>query len=299
MNDWRPFLYGGVASIVAECGTFPIDTTKTRLQIQGQIIDRSLTELKYRGMSHAFLRIFKEEGLQSLYSGIAPALLRQASYGTIKIGVYHTLKRTLVPDPADETLSVNVLCGVIAGILSSAAANPTDLLKVRMQAKGREGSGEDMFHAFINIYKQEGLRGLWRGVVPTAQRAATVAGVELPAYDLCKKVIVQSGYLGDTKPTHFLSSFLAGLAGAIASTPIDVIKTRMMNQKVIRPQLVMNGGSAAVGKTIYTSSVDCLVQTVKTEGVMALYKGFVPTWVRLGPWNIIFFMTYEQLKKIH
>lgn len=43
-----------------------------------------------------------------------------------------------------------------------------------------------------------------QGVVPTAQRAATVAGVELPAYDLCKKVIVQSGYLGDTKPTHFL-----------------------------------------------------------------------------------------------
>lgn len=50
-------------------GTFPIDTTKTRLQIQGQTIDRSLTELKYRGMSHAFFRIIREEGLQSLYSG--------------------------------------------------------------------------------------------------------------------------------------------------------------------------------------------------------------------------------------
>lgn len=30
-----------------------------------------------------------------------------------------------------------------------------------------------------------------------------------------------------------------------------------------------------------------LVQTVKTEGVMALYKGFIPNWLRLGPWNII------------
>lgn len=299
MNDWRPFLYGGVASMVAESGTFPIDTTKTRLQIQGQKIDRSLTELKYRGMSHAFFRIFKEEGIRSLYSGIAPALLRQASYGTIKIGVYYSLKRAIVPNPKDETLSINVLCGVFAGSVSSAVANPTDLLKVRMQAKGRDGVKEDMVQAFINIYKQEGLRGLWRGVVPTAQRAAVVAGVELPSYDLCKRMIVQSGYLGDTKATHFIASFIAGLAGAVASTPIDVVKTRMMNQKKLRSSVVMASNTAAVNPAIYSSSLDCLLQTVRTEGVTALYKGFIPTWVRLGPWNIIFFMTYEQMKKIY
>ena len=50
-------------------GTFPIDTTKTRLQIQGQTIDARLSELKYRGMTHAFLRICKEEGACALYSG--------------------------------------------------------------------------------------------------------------------------------------------------------------------------------------------------------------------------------------
>jgi hypothetical protein len=40
-------------------------------------------------------------------------------------------------------------------------------------------------------------------------------------------------------------------------------------------------------------------QTVKNEGPMALYKGFIPTWVRMGPWNIIFFVTYEQLKQLY
>ncbi len=50
-------------------GTFPIDTTKTRLQVQGQKIDVRLTELKYRGMLHAALRISKEEGVCALYSG--------------------------------------------------------------------------------------------------------------------------------------------------------------------------------------------------------------------------------------
>lgn len=41
-----------------------------------------------------------------------------------------------------------------------------------------------------------------------------------------------------------------------------------------------------------------MFQTVKYEGVIALYKGFVPTFVRMGPWNIIFFIIYERLKTI-
>lgn len=50
-------------------GTFPIDTTKTRLQVQGQKIDQTLSQLKYRGMIDAFVKITKEEGLKALYSG--------------------------------------------------------------------------------------------------------------------------------------------------------------------------------------------------------------------------------------
>ncbi|KAK7486487.1 hypothetical protein BaRGS_00022288 [Batillaria attramentaria] len=302
MNDWRPFVYGGLASITAECGTFPIDTTKTRLQIQGQRIDARFTDLKYRGMFHAFFRILREEGAVALYSGIAPALLRQATYGTIKIGIYHTLKRAVISNPHDETLAVNVICGVTAGVVSSSIANPTDVLKVRMQASGSQTKCDNMVCSFVKIYRTEGFTGLWRGVGPTAQRAAVVAGVELPAYDLCKKHILMSGLLGDTKETHFLASFLAGLAGAIASNPIDVVKTRMMTQKKLK--VAASPGAGAV-QVIYSSSLDCLLQavangqTVKTEGVMALYKGFIPNWLRLGPWNIIFFMTYEQLKKTY
>lgn len=41
------------------------------------------------------------------------------------------------------------------------------------------------------------------------------------------------------------------------------------------------------------------MQTVRTEGFLALYKGFVPTWLRMGPWNVIFFLTYEQLKHLY
>lgn len=41
------------------------------------------------------------------------------------------------------------------------------------------------------------------------------------------------------------------------------------------------------------------LQTVRNEGFLALYKGFIPTWLRMGPWNIIFFLTYEQMKQMY
>ncbi|XP_008401865.1 kidney mitochondrial carrier protein 1-like [Poecilia reticulata] len=100
--NWKPFVFGGLASITAECGTFPIDLAKTRLQVQGQVGDSKYREIRYRGMLHAIMRVGREEGLRALYSGISPAMLRQASYGTIKIGTYQSFKRLLVDRPEGE-----------------------------------------------------------------------------------------------------------------------------------------------------------------------------------------------------
>lgn len=62
-------------------------------------------------------------------------MLRQATYGTIKFGTYYSLKKLLIPnDPGgSQNIGINVCCAVLAGSISSAIANPTDVLKVRMQ----------------------------------------------------------------------------------------------------------------------------------------------------------------------
>ncbi|XP_075991810.1 uncoupling protein Bmcp mitochondrial [Anticarsia gemmatalis] len=291
-SDWRPFIYGGLASIVAEFGTFPIDTTKTRLQIQGQKIDPRHVELRYTGMVDCFVKTSQQEGVKALYCGIWPAVLRQATYGTIKFGTYYSLKKWIAKHRADggskEHLPTNTFCAAFAGGLSSAIANPTDVLKVRMQV-GDEKRG--LVRCFVSIYELEGARGLWRGVGPTSQRAALIAAVELPVYDACKKRLTPP--LGDTPLNHFASSLLASLGSAVASTPLDVIRTRLMNQRKMKDEVVRPN------ERIYKGTVDCLLQTVRNEGFLALYKGFIPTWLRMGPWNIIFFLTYEQLKQFY
>ncbi|XP_020292454.1 mitochondrial uncoupling protein Bmcp isoform X2 [Pseudomyrmex gracilis] len=289
-KDWRPFVYGGLASIIAELCTFPLDTTKTRLQVQGQKYDQKLARLKYTGMIDALLQISQQEGIKGLYSGISSAILRQATYGTIKFGTYYSLKKIVTDTWATgDLVTINIVCAALAGALSSAIANPTDVVKVRMQVTGNE-TNMSLLSIFQDVYRYEGIRGLWRGVGPTAQRAAIIAAVELPIYDYTKSKCLS--VLGDSVSNHFVSSFVASMGSAVASTPIDVIRTRLMNQR--RVCVVTSKPMSH----IYSGSMDCLVQTIKNEGVLALYKGFVPTWFRMGPWNIIFFITYEQLKQV-
>lgn len=99
---------------------------------------------------------------------IWPAVLRQATYGTIKFGTYYTLKtigtekRLLVDKHGNERVWGNVLCAVIAGAVSSAIATPTDVLKVRMQVHGKGTGQRGLFGCFSEIYQNEGIRGLWR-----------------------------------------------------------------------------------------------------------------------------------------
>ena len=112
---------------------------------------------------HDYEHDTKHLSISNCLHRIRPALLRQASYGTIKIGCYHTFKRILVENPEHETLPINVVCGVAAGVFASSLANPTDVLKVRMQAQGTSfAQTNGMMHSFVTIYQQEGTKGLWR-----------------------------------------------------------------------------------------------------------------------------------------
>ncbi|KNC84385.1 hypothetical protein SARC_03401 [Sphaeroforma arctica JP610] len=274
-SDWRRYACGGLASCTAETLTFPIDLTKTRLQLQSG----SGSGVQYRGMLHALYKISTEEGFRSLYNGCSPALLRQLTYGTLKMGFYKDLRSKLGATNG-PSLGVDVTSGIIAGGVAAAIANPTDVAKVRMQAQSN-GKYKNAIHAITTIAREEGLSGLYRGVSPTVQRACVVAGVELPAYDVSKRYFLHHKYFEDSYGLHFMCSNIAGLVGAIASNPIDVVKTRLMSQS-----------ASATG--VYTGVMDCFRKTVAAEGWMALYKGFIPNYARLAPWNIAFFMSYEQ-----
>ena len=86
-------------------------------------------------------------------------------------------------------------------------------------------------------------------------------------------------------------------------TPADVVKARIMNQHTDEKGRGL----------VYKNSLDCFITTVKGEGffgkknflvtvfltlsVSALYKGFLPCWLRMAPWSLTFWLSYEQIRK--
>jgi solute carrier family 25 oxoglutarate transporter 11 len=114
-----------------------------------------------------------------------------------------------------------------------------------------------------------------------------VTASQLASYDQAKEMILEKGLMSDGIGTHVSASFLAGFVASVASNPIDVIKTRVMNMKVepgVEPP--------------YKGAFDCAMKTIKAEGPMALYKGFIPTISRQGPFTVVLFVTLEQVRKL-
>eukprot|EP00850_Spirogloea_muscicola_P006606 SM000031S11615 [mRNA] locus=s31:719788:721008:+ [translate_table: standard] len=159
----------------------------------------------------------------------------------------------------------------------------------RLLVAGQAPRYTSIVDAFTKIVKAEGVRGLYRGVGPNAQRAFLVNMGELACYDQAKQSVIRSGLLQDNIFAHTAASVMSGLCATTLSCPADVVKTRMMNQAARGP---------AEGAPMYRSSIDCLMKTVKAEGIFALWKGFFPTWARLGPWQFVFWVSYEEMRKL-
>jgi len=281
-----------IASAAAEGVTFPLDITKTRLQLQGSA--DSLVQAR-RGMLATALGIIREEGFLNLYRGLTPACLRHFVYSGIRVTAYQIIREDILRRDEGGGFAVwkSILAGGSGGVIGQFCANPTDLVKVRMQIEGqRIARGEPpryqgTFHAFKSIFAEEGIRGLWKGWIPNCQRAMFVQIGDLAVYDISKQYLLLHTNLGDNPWLHTMCSINASIAAALFGTPADVIKTRMMNQEY---------GSDGRGLT-YRNTRNCLVTSVRNEGVLALWKGVIPCWLRMAPWNWTFWITMEQLRR--
>ncbi|XP_038940227.1 mitochondrial uncoupling protein 4 isoform X5 [Rattus norvegicus] len=241
--------------------------------------DGAMESAPYRGMMRTALGIVQEEGFLKLWQGVTPAIYRHVVYSGGRMVTYEHLREVVFGKSEDEhyPLWKSVIGGMMAGVIGQFLANPTDLVKVQMQMEGKrrlEGKPlrfRGVHHAFAKILAEGGIRGLWAGWIPNIQRAALVNMGDLTTYDTVKHYLVLNTALEDNIATHGLSSLCSGLVASILGTPADVIKSRIMNQ----PRDKQGRG------LLYKSSTDCVIQAVQGEGFLSLYKGFLPSWLRM------------------
>lgn len=287
---------GGIAACAGEAVTFPLDFTKTRLQLQnelGKTLSGEIAKGKPLGMFGTAANIFRTEGLFAMYGGLSAAALRQFVYGGIGVGLYVPVRNMVLgdSDPKKAPLYKRILAGALSGSLGQLVANPFDVVKVRLQADGRlKALGQNprysgTLNALLRIPKEEGIGGFYKGLGPSIGRAAVINGCGIASYDWTKvQVLRLTGQEKGLVP-QVIGSLVSGLVSALVSTPFDVIKTRMMNQ----PK----------GAKLYSNSFDCAVKTARAEGILGLYKGFLPAYSRLAPHRVVHFVTLFVASFIH
>lgn len=277
-------LGAGVSASMAELVTIPFDTAKVRLQMQGENVStKKGMKLKYRGMIHTIITVAKEEGPKNLYRGLTAGVHRQICFCGIRIGLYDSVRK-LYGDTGEG--KPKVLVKILASLTTASAAvlmfQPTEVVKIRMQAAGNKQRYTGALNAYSTIARTEGVKGLWRGVSANVVRLSVVNCTEIVVYDVLKSYILYKQLMRDNTPLHFVSALGAGFVSVVVTSPIDVVKTRFMNSPA---------GS-------YKTPLHCGLSILKQNGPTAFYKGFIPSFTRFGSWAIVFFLSYEQIKRV-
>jgi len=261
-----------LSSVVSELVTFPIDFVKTRMQVNQKKVS----------VTNTIRDVAKSEGAIGFYRGLSPAVLRHWIYTASRIFLYEELRNRKFLQPKDGELGFlgKFMIGGLSGGIGQFIASPADIMKVQMVVDRKVNNPprySGILNCFSQLYKSNGIKGFWKGVWPNVNRAMAVNLGELATYDLAKSNIMFFSGLPDDIRVHTLSSISSGLAASFCSTPFDVIKTRIM------------AGN-------YKNSWNCAKTTFQNEGFLAFYKGFIPCWARLGPWQFCFWVTYEKLR---
>ena len=275
------------SAMVAESLTIPMDTAKVRLQIQKTEAGQ---KPKYSGLINTVKMIRAEEGPRALFNGLVPGLQRQLIFAGLRVGLYVPVRDLItgpLPEGVNPTVPQKILAAMATGTIGISVANPTDLVKVKMQGQGAQilQGGPRLYNnsmdCYAKLYRQGGIGNLWTGWGPNVMRNSIINAAELASYDQYKQMALASGIFKDGIPCHIFCACSAGFTACVVGSPVDVLKTRVMNAT----------------KGMYSNPIDCFMQTLKKEGFFAFYKGFGPNVGRLCGWNVVMFLTLEQVKK--
>lgn len=276
---------GGISGTFALTFVYPLETVKTMIQMQSEA-----------GQSTSFGKILKQriqsKNLMSLYKGMPAAWCRQFFFASLRIGLYYNYSDYLLAKQKKTSLSAleSTLGSLAAGAIGISAVMPFDVIFVRFQAENvlppaqRRGY-TSLGNAMTRIIREEGPTTLWRGIIPAIGRAMSLNLGMLVPFDMCKKLLAP--YFGLTKTNVLLSSAVAGLGASFCSLPFDNAKVKMQSMK-----------AAADGKMKYSGLLDCMVKTVRNEGLFKLWVGFLPFYAVIGPHSMLTLIFNDAIKSL-
>ncbi|KAJ7133430.1 mitochondrial carrier domain-containing protein [Mycena epipterygia] len=251
---------GGLAGTAVDLLFFPIDTVKTRLQAP-------------QGFSGA-------GGFRGIYKGVGSVVIGSAPGAAVFFATYDTLKHNS-PLPVHLEPVTHMLSASVAEIAACLVRVPTEVIKTRAQTSAY-GPGQSSLTAAKFVLSSDGWRGFYRGFGSTIMREIPFTSIQFPLYELMKSRL---STLTQRKPLYAHEAAVCGsIAGGIAAaltTPLDVLKTRVMLD-MRDPTKEKLPSLPARLRGIYAA-----------EGASALFAGVIPRTLWISAGGAVFLGVYE------
>lgn len=285
---------GFSAGIVSTLAVHPFDVVKTRLQIEQNASSTT------PGRSFSVIRTIAAEAngeggrglLRSFYRGLMPNMIGNSVSWALYFMWYGNIKDLIRAARENENIPLEqrglrssdyFLASGTSGILTAVLTNPIWVIKTRMLSTARNtpGAYKSISHGTADLYRTEGLRGFYRGLLPSLFGVSHGA-IQFMAYEQLKNHFSHSrpGNQLSNLDFLYLSATSKIFAGSI-TYPYQVVRARLQTYDA---------------QLRYKGAWDVVRKVVRQEGVGGLYKGLGPNIVRVLPSTCVTFLVYENVK---
>lgn len=319
-----PFIVGGASAMLASSFVHPIDLTKVRLQLFKTLNPDVALPSGLELMS----RMYKEEGVRALYTGLSAAMLRQAVYGTARIGLHRTFSNKLEERNNGLPLSfgLKALSGMGSGSLAVCVGTPMDVALVRMQADSMKPAGSrrgytNVFDALLRIAKEEGASKLYSGLAPNILRGMSINVGMMACYDQAKEMVSDHVFHDKDRrnpslPTQLVASCIAGFTASAFSLPFDLLKSRMrkFRRRLVPPcpfspffpspslensHRTLSSPTKTEDGGKFKNIADAFTQVLRQEGILSFWTGFGAYYLRTAPHAMIILLSTAPITVLY